>query len=556
MAIQFKEIKAKTEDLMEQGNEAQRNVAASKTKVGQAQKNLDDAMAVLERASRTDEDGNPAGDVGAAQVRVNVAQSQLAESKRALGEAQKHLESVNENKRKLAEDIESHNEVERSNLDKLKALRSKAFADSSDGLSAGIVERLNEAEDARAELLGSLGEHIEAERSGGGTQTWGSVSLKEIDTSGGALDARTSGNSEGSGDSVPLAVPGQTGFVSVPSDFNGHPAADIKASFDYADRNYGRSSSEWQENANRMIEVFDSHIAALDKDIDESRSTEKRVFMEMERHRMSHGEDADYEVLYMMFAENRRKTSELMKQRRNTAMIRDSLKADLDPAQATTFRGFGGKNFDRAYDGLITSRQGKSVEGMRGTCGINDSCSCNNQQWGTRIDEKYGIQWFVDNGECTTDGTPGSNGGTSFVNRKKFLNAHSVSLTNEYGERDTGTRLTLEHIASRFYSGDSCGLVVKASDLSQPGIDTKSRQFRFGFKQSVAEHNARRFKSNHITTVAGFSYYESGTIAGIWLNDTGGWAGGNRVFIPADKFYEMQEQTEGFSVEFARKMLS
>ena len=42
-------------------------------------------------------------------------------------------------------------------------------------------------------------------------------------------------------------------------------------------------------------------------------------------------------------------------------------------------------------------------------------------------------------------------------------------------------------------------------------------------------------------------------MAGVWINETGGFADSGRVFINAEKFNEMRMNTKGFSVEFTKK---
>lgn len=207
MAIHFKEINHKTEDLIEQGKQAENKINTCKSRVSQATADVAAAARALERASETDENGNPAGDVGSAQANLNVAKNQLAASKRALAEAQSNLEKVNESKKTLAEDIKAHNNIERANLQKLEQLKGMAFAESSNGLTEGIAERLNEAEDARAKLLESLGIHENVDHVKGGGA--GSVSLWDTLSSGGMLDSGSkdaAGNPEGAGGAVKLAV--------------------------------------------------------------------------------------------------------------------------------------------------------------------------------------------------------------------------------------------------------------------------------------------------------------------------------------------------------------
>ena len=108
-----------------------------------------------------------------------------------------------------------------------------------------------------------------------------------------------------------------------------------------------------------------------------------------------------------------------------------------------------------------------------------------------------------------------------------------------------GKAIELEDIAKRTQNGESACLVLKAQDLSQEGLSDR--------RLLPTKQGLTAMKANHDTTIAGFSYDSKGKIAGIWLNDTGGWAGSNRVFISRDKFMQMQKMTDGFAVEYAKR---
>lgn len=559
MAIQFKEIQNRTEELMEQGRQAENEISTCQNRVSQAQASVNQAMSDLQRANEPDKNGKPKGDVDGARNRLEMARNQLDASKRALVEAKRNLEGINESKKSLADEIQAHNDVERSNLEKIKALKRYAFAENSNALADGIAERINEAEDARARLLESLGldanvDHVNGGGEGGTGSQW---SMGEIDAyDAGGREIGGSSDPEGTGGSIPLSMSAGM-FVPKPSDLNSDPAGDIKASFTEISANYEKSSPEWQENANRMVESMNSQIAGLDSRIEASRQkeaaamTQMRDYLNNDLHSVN---DPAYDALQHDYVTARNETGELQRQRRNLAAVRDSIAVDIDPSQRTTFRGFGGSDFDNAYNGIITSRQGNSVPGFRGTCGINEECSLVNQQNGTDYGEKYGIEYSVRNKLCYVGDSPGSNGGTNFVTRKRFLNAHGLSFERIEGARDTRKPISLDDVAARFNAGYSAGLMLKGTDLCQPGLDTNARKRRYGIGRSVATHNLRRFKANHATTIAGFSYYSSGKVAGVWINDTGNMTGHNRIYISREKFDEMQAETNGFAVEFSRRI--
>ena len=587
MAIQTREILEKTEKLMEQGTEAERNVSSCKTQMSQAQRNVQVAMMELAEAQETDEDGNPTGDVQAAQAKVQVAQNQYAASQRALDDAERHLESVNENKKSLAGEIKSHNDVERSNLSKLEALKKMAFAENSDGLSEGIAERLNETEDARARLLASLGINEGAEHArGGGAGSTGSLWSLDIsdglDTSGHADGVHGAGGGTGGSHRIKLALdpdgasgtggsedgtnndsPGESKtepkkfkfapgtFISMPSDFNGHPSADTRDAFEFYNAYYDRSSSEWQEAGFRHVENLNGRIAENERRTTDAKQREKAAISRMNDY-LSNGlhsvNDPGYDAMHYEYVECQNEIDRLEKERKSLIAMRDDISSSLDPARRTTFRGRDGSDFASAYDGIITSRQGKSVAGFSGTCGINEECSVTNQLLGTSYGEKYGIDYAIANHLCFTGGEPKKNGGTNWRDRAAFLTAHGLTFSRVEGKRDTGVPISLDDMAAKFNSGYRGGIMLKGSDLGPPEYAKERRKYKLG----NPEHNKKRFNANHATTIAGFSYYDSGEVAGVWINDTGGMTGCNRVYISRERFDEMQRITSGFAVEWSR----
>ena len=205
MPKSFKEIGRKTEDLIEQGHEADRQVKSCASRVASLNAAVSNAQRELDRASReTDENGNPSGDVAGAQARLNMAKNQLAAGQRALNAAQQKAASVQNAKQSHAADIEKHNKVERSNISKLQKLQQLYSSSDSAALLRGIAQRLNEAEDSRVELLKSMGldavpEYVNVP---GETNTgMGSgPGLRQVGISGGALHYQ--GGSGGAADAM------------------------------------------------------------------------------------------------------------------------------------------------------------------------------------------------------------------------------------------------------------------------------------------------------------------------------------------------------------------
>lgn len=233
----------------------------------------------------------------------------------------------------------------------------------------------------------------------------------------------------------------------------------------------------------------------------------------------------------------------------------------------TRFRGMADTAFDVSYDPFFTLMQGNSVQGFSGTCGIIASCNMVNQQTGSRLTEADGVAAFTAADICSGDG------GTSTENRECFI--RSKNLQFEAVEQDWIEENTpglpgqeLEEVARRFCEGESVMISVMAEDLSQDELFSREVDPEFQMEvllriledpESVpAEDQIAAFYPglrNHMVSVAGFSYAQDGSVTGLWLNDTGGWARliTNRIFLSAEKYNLMKEATRGFSVEFIKK---
>lgn len=233
----------------------------------------------------------------------------------------------------------------------------------------------------------------------------------------------------------------------------------------------------------------------------------------------------------------------------------------------TRFRGMADTAFDISYDPFFTLMQGNSVQGFSGTCGIIASCNMVNQQTGSRLTEADGVAAFTAADICSGDG------GTSTENRECFI--RSKNLQFEAVEQDWIEENTpglpgqeLEEVARRFREGESVMISVMAEDLSQDELFSREVDPEFQMEvllrmledpESVpAEDQIAAFYPglrNHMVSVAGFSYAQDGSVTGLWLNDTGGWARliTNRIFLSAEKYNLMKEATRGFSVEFIKK---
>lgn len=233
----------------------------------------------------------------------------------------------------------------------------------------------------------------------------------------------------------------------------------------------------------------------------------------------------------------------------------------------TRFRGMDDTAFDVSYDPFFTLMQGNSVQGFSGTCGIIASCNMVNQQTGFRLTEADGVAAFTAADICSGDG------GTSTENRECFIRSKNLqfeAVEQDWIEENTPglSGQELEEVARRFREGESVMISVMAEDLSQDELFSREVDPEFQMEvllrmledpESVpVEDQIAAFYPglrNHMVSVAGFSYAQDGSVTGLWLNDTGGWARliTNRIFLSAEKYNLMKEATRGFSVEFIKK---
>lgn len=214
MTKSFKEIGKKAEALIEQGKEAEQKVQSCQARVDLSNNRVAVAKRQLAVASETNENGNPVGDVEYARAQLSMAENQLAASQRALLSAREEADRVRQQKDVHANQIESHNQIERANLEQLRRLRSGVFGADSATLTEGIVQRLNEAEDARIALLRSMGiettpDYVNVGSEGGDDFGWRGSGFATIDTTWKA-QSYTGGGSKGlfSGGGVATLIDG------------------------------------------------------------------------------------------------------------------------------------------------------------------------------------------------------------------------------------------------------------------------------------------------------------------------------------------------------------
>ena len=211
MAKSFKEIGEKAEALIEQGRAANQKVMSCQARVVSSSNRVDSARRMLAAASETDEDGNPKGDVESAQIQLSMAENQLAASQRALSSAQGEAAQIKRQKNAHVQEIEKHNRVEKSNLEKLRRLKSGPFSADSAALTEGIAQRLNEAENARVALLQSMGieataDYVTVGNGGESDSGWRGGGFAALDTTGQTQNYH-GGGSEGYAPGGGIATP-------------------------------------------------------------------------------------------------------------------------------------------------------------------------------------------------------------------------------------------------------------------------------------------------------------------------------------------------------------
>lgn len=455
-------------------------------------------------------------------------------------------------KEELSSDIEEELEKLETGMSTLSKLESFSFGRKSvDGAKTEYKKQIEQYK----ELLGELGSGEEAS-GGNGIKSTGSYFESGTDSQ---IENSENPNGEVSNAQIPGAsfINGSATQGADSNDIeasNEHPEKDIKNAFDFAEQNYDKSSSHWQENANRELEMIDHDLSKISGDIQVLSNNRHIIYNDMSTYITQNGlsreqleNDEYYNRMKSGYNEIDQELSSAKSKYNQLTAEREAISADIDVSRITTYKGRGGSDFIDSYGGIITNPQGHTVPGYGGTCGINHECSVVNQQTGSSLTEDYGIRYSVDHGLCKTGGSYGENGGTNAYYRSQFLADHGVSFQRIEGEKDTGMELSLDLIAQRFNSGDSAGIMLKAQDLAQSELS--SRQYKIG----NIRHNKTRFNANHATTIAGFSYDNSGSVTGVWINDTGGWAGSNRVFIDREKFRQMQKNTIGFAIEFSRR---
>lgn len=156
--MKIRELTQKAENLIEQGENAKQRQIHYQQQANSARVQVMSAYARLEAAaSETDEEGNPIGDVSGARDEVYAAQALLESAEVNLAEANQQLEIVGRRKLDAVHEIERYENVEESNMSKLAELQKKRFGANANAFMADLAARMNSGEQARIQLLSSMG---------------------------------------------------------------------------------------------------------------------------------------------------------------------------------------------------------------------------------------------------------------------------------------------------------------------------------------------------------------------------------------------------------------
>lgn len=156
--MKIRELTQKAENLIEQGENAKQRQVYYQQQANSARVQVMSAYARMEAAaSETDEEGNPTGDVSGARAEVYAAQALLESAEAGLAEANQQLEGIGRRKMDAVHEIERYEAVEEGNMSKLAELQSKRFGANASAFMADLAARMNSGEQARLQLLTSMG---------------------------------------------------------------------------------------------------------------------------------------------------------------------------------------------------------------------------------------------------------------------------------------------------------------------------------------------------------------------------------------------------------------
>lgn len=348
------------------------------------------------------------------------------------------------------------------------------------------------------------------------------------------------------------------GADTVQHELNGHAGASASSACDMMLSQYLSGATEHSEALSRKVEMLRDERAKLDKLVNNKRSELDGIERAIGQFSQSHDAQSltvdeamqllDLRARQLLDLRARQKDGLeglLRTEARRGELEREmsSLRANLAPANETRFVGMGGAGFLSAYDSFITDRQGTARSDVLGCCGVGGAYSMVNRQTGSAYDWHEAINACLGAKPPTmlyVRGEPYRSGGTSYDDRRKIYESYGLNSEWTQTGRGAPNQITVEGIANSILSGRSVGLSVKGRDLQLMDI-SRNKSVPSGYS------------ADHMVTVAGFSVDSSGSVTGLWLNDTGGFTVSNRIFVSREKFNMMQDCTDGFAAEYVWK---
>ena len=340
------------------------------------------------------------------------------------------------------------------------------------------------------------------------------------------------------------------------SDFNPVPKQSVNNSISYNLRKYGKDSHQHQSFLSRSLDPVRNRISR-NKEISEyyGKRVDELYDLVKNDFRFSSGENRERAISEMRNYQSAVKVLQDDIRVQQNSLNEQAAKLGLSNEHINTrFVGFrGNTDIHHACDNVITSRQ------TGGTCGVNSSVSCENQILGTHKTQYEGFLEFIENKWCVTDPkNENRNGGTNYITRQNYFN--HIGLDCESKLLSKGS---LNEMCSRLSNGESILMTVHAQDLKSSGLIDTANLEPYIEKRGNREVLVVKNVANHAVNVVGFEVGESGEIASVYINDTGGFndfrdeSGNvnrvNLISLSAEKFTEMVKNTVGMCVQFVKK---
>lgn len=174
--MKIKEVSYSAEQLIEVGAAAQEQKKQMQIGLQSAQQRVYQAQYHLERASATDENGQPMGDVSSAQLELEEAQLDAQYYQEQIAELEREIEEINAQKLDTIHILDDYVAGESGNLSKAQLAESKAFGGNAAALAAVLAAGISLAEHTRQALYQSMGMNASGSGMGGFAGAVGAVS--------------------------------------------------------------------------------------------------------------------------------------------------------------------------------------------------------------------------------------------------------------------------------------------------------------------------------------------------------------------------------------------